>query len=157
KPDPDAKVRFAVRHLSARSDQQFGVDLVDISFNVRGGEILGIGGIAGNGQSELMAALSGEILAQEPAIIEIDGVAVGRIGPDGRRGRGACFVPEERNGHGAVRDMTLAENALLSAYRRRQLARLGIIDRLRTFLFAGEVVADFDVRTSGPKAEARSL
>jgi ABC-type uncharacterized transport system ATPase subunit len=157
KPDPQARIRFAVRDLSATSDQQFGVDLAHIGFEVRAGEILGIGGIAGNGQSELMAALSGEILAPSANAIEIDGVAVGRIGPDGRRGRGACFVPEERNGHGAVRDMTLAENALLSAYRRRQLARLGIIDRLRTFLFASEVVKDFDVRTSGPRAEARSL
>jgi ABC-type uncharacterized transport system ATPase subunit len=157
KLDPAAPVRFAVDKLSARSDQQFGVDLHDISFAVRAGEILGIGGIAGNGQSELMAALSGEILARHPSAITIDNQPVGRIGPDGRRGRGACFVPEERNDHGAVRDMTLSENALLSAYRRRQLAPRGIIDRLRTFLFATDVVTDFDVRTSGPKAEARSL
>ncbi|WP_374367005.1 ABC transporter ATP-binding protein [Dongia sp.] len=157
KPDPHAKIRFAVRHLSAKSDQQFGIDLHDINFTVQAGEILGIGGIAGNGQSELMAALSGEILARDAEAIRIDDVAVGRIGPDGRRSRGACFVPEERNDHGAVRDMTLSENALLSAYRRRQLAKRGIIDRLRTFLFATDVVKDFDVRTSGPKAEARSL
>jgi ABC-type uncharacterized transport system ATPase subunit len=157
RPDPQAPVRFAVHHLSIASDQQFGVDLDDINFAVRAGEILGIGGIAGNGQAELMAALSGETHSRDPGTVIIDGEAVGRIGPDGRRARGACFVPEERNGHGAVRDMSLAENALLSAYRRRQLVRRGIIDRLRTFLFADEVVTDFDVRTTGPKAEARSL
>ena len=156
-PNPQAAIRFTVKNLSITSDQQFGVDLKDVSFAVRAGEILGIGGIAGNGQGELMAALSGETHAAEPATIEIDGKAMGRVGPSGRRAAGACFVPEERNGHGAVRDMTLAENALLSAYHRRQLANMGIIDRLRTFLFASEVVKDFDVRTSGPKAEARSL
>jgi simple sugar transport system ATP-binding protein len=157
RPDAAAPIRLAVQGLSLRSSQQFGVDLQGVNFTVQAGEILGIGGIAGNGQGELMAALSGEILAPNPEAIAIDGVAVGHIGPDGRRRQGACFVPEERHDHGAVRDMTLAENALLSAYRRRRLARMGIIDRLRTLIFAGEVVEDFDVRTSGPRAEARSL
>ncbi|MBL8709123.1 MAG: ABC transporter ATP-binding protein [Rhodospirillaceae bacterium] len=157
RPDFDAATRLVVAHLTRASDQQFGTDLHDITFDVRAGEILGIGGIAGNGQSELMAVLSGEVLADRSERITLDGQPVGRVGPDGRRACGACFVPEERNDHGAVREMTLAENAFLSGHRRRNLARRGIIDRLRTLLFAGEVVSDFDVRTSGPKAEARSL
>ncbi|MBI2254830.1 MAG: ABC transporter ATP-binding protein [Proteobacteria bacterium] len=155
--DEGAATRLSVRNLNIKSDQQFGTDLKGISFEVKAGEILGIGGIAGNGQNELMAALSGETLAEEPGTISLDGVAVGKLGPDGRRASGGCFVPEERNGHGAVRDMTLAENALLSGYRRRGLVQIGVIDDSRTTTFAGEVIRGFDVRTTGPKAEARSL
>jgi simple sugar transport system ATP-binding protein len=156
-PDATAATRLVVRNLSAKSDQPFGTDLKEISFAVRAGEILGIGGIAGNGQNELMAALSGETLSHDAGTITLDGVPVGKLGPDGRRASGGCFVPEERNGHGAVRDMTLAENALLSGYRRRGLVQIGVIDDSRTTSFAGEVIRGFDVRTTGPKAEARSL
>jgi ABC-type uncharacterized transport system ATPase subunit len=155
--DAAAATRLAVRNLSLKSDQQFGTDLKWIGFEVKAGEILGIGGIAGNGQNELMAALSGETLSATADTITLDGVAIGKLGPDGRRATGGCFVPEERNGHGAVRDMTLAENALLSGYRRRGLVQIGVIDDSRTTSFAGEVIKGFDVRTTGPKAEARSL
>ncbi len=155
--DEAAAVRLAVRNLTIESEQQFGVDLRDISFDVRAGEILGIGGIAGNGQNELMSALSGEMLSDGPEKILLDGVPVGRMGPDGRRVCGGSFVPEERNDHGAVREMTLAENALLSGYGRRGLVKLGMVDMKRIAAFAGEVIKRFDVRTTGPKAEARSL
>jgi simple sugar transport system ATP-binding protein len=149
--------RLAVQRLSLRSDQQFGTDLADISFTVAGGEILGIGGIAGNGQTELMAALSGESVSDRPDAIVIDGKAVGGLGPGRRRSSGATYVPEERNGHGSVRDMTLAENALLSAYRRLGLVRNCLISVAEATRFAGKIISAFDVRTTGPAAEARSL
>ncbi len=151
-----AAVRLSVDGLSLTSDQQFGTDLSDIRLQVRAGEILGIAGIAGNGQGELMAALSGEVRSRADAI-RIDGVAAGRLGPRERRALGACFVPEERNGHAAVGSMSLAENGFLSGHMRRLLARLGLIDGPRTAGFAHEVIARFDVRTTGPAAEARSL
>ena len=149
--------RLLVSDLSLKSAQPFGTDLKGIGFGVAPGEILGIGGIAGNGQNELMAALSGEALAPHAEAIRIDGVPVGKLGPAARRVSGACFVPEERNGHGAVGYMTLSENALLSGYRRRGLVQHGLIDDSRTTTFAGEVIKGFDVRTTGPSAEARSL
>ncbi|WP_374381269.1 ABC transporter ATP-binding protein [Dongia sp.] len=155
--DEAAATRLSVRNLSVQSEQQFGVDLRDISFEVRAGEILGIGGIAGNGQNELMSALSGESLCNSPETILLDDTPVGRMGPEGRRLCGGSFVPEERNDHGAVREMTLAENALLSGYGRRGLVQLGMVDMKRIAAFAGEVIKRFDVRTTGPKAEARSL
>jgi len=149
--------RLAVQGLSLVSDRQFGTDLHDIGFSVAGGEILGIGGIAGNGQNELMAALTGEVLANRPDAIRIDGGPVGHLGPGPRRSLGATFVPEERNGHGAVRDMSLSENAFLSGHRRKSLMRRGLIDGRRTRAFAEEVIRGFDVRTRGPEARARSL
>ena len=149
--------RLTVQGLQLASQQQFGTDLKDISFAVAGGEILGIGGIAGNGQNELMAALSGEALADRPEAVLIDGRPVGRLGPGQRRSLGAAFVPEERNDHGAVRGMSLTENAFLSGYRPLGLARRGLIDTKRSLGYAREVIQDFDVRTPGPASEARSL
>ena len=79
------------------------------------------------------------------------------MGPHERRRIHGCFVPEERNGHAAVTTMTLAENAFLSAFIRRALVRFGVIDKKKTSAFAEHIIKAFDVRTTGPKAEARSL
>jgi simple sugar transport system ATP-binding protein len=139
------------------SSHQFGTDLKDISFSVRAGEILGIAGIAGNGQTELMDALSGEVAAGKPETILLDSNAIGHLGPSERRKLGGCFVPEERYGHGAVTTMTLAENAFLSGNVRAALARFGVIRQARTLDFARGIIERFDVRTTGPNAVARSL
>lgn len=149
--------RLKVSKLTTRSNQQFGTDLKDISFSVAGGEIFGIAGIAGNGQGELMDALSGEIPAGSPGNILMDGAPVGLERPRARRRRGGCFLPEERNGHGAVGPMTLAENGFLSAHVRGALGRFGLINARRTREFAARVISAFDVRTTGPLAEAHSL
>ena len=152
-----APPRLVLDKLTIRSPHHFGTDLKDISLSLKGGEILGIAGIAGNGQSELMDALSGEIAAGRPESIMIDGVPAGHMGPHERRRIHGCFVPEERNGHAAVTTMTLAENAFLSAFIRRALVRFGVIDKKKTSAFAEHIIKAFDVRTTGPKAEARSL
>jgi ABC-type multidrug transport system ATPase subunit len=88
----DAKPRLILDRLTIRSNQQFGTDLKDISFSVAAGEILGIAGIAGNGQSELMDALSGEIPAGSPKNIILDGAQIGHEGPSARRKRGRRHV-----------------------------------------------------------------
>jgi ABC-type uncharacterized transport system ATPase subunit len=152
-----APPRLVLDKLTIRSTHQFGTDLKDISLSLAGGEILGIAGIAGNGQSELMDALSGEVPAGRPESVMIDGVAAGHMGPHERRQIHGCFVPEERNGHGAVTTMTLAENAFLSGFVQQVLVRFGVINTKKTAAFAAHIIKRFDVRTTGPKAEARSL
>jgi len=152
-----ATPRLVLDRLTIRSPNQFGTDLKDVSLTLGAGEILGIAGIAGNGQGELMDALSGEIPAGRPQNILIDGTPAGHMGPRERRRLRACFVPEERNGHGAVTTMSLAENGFLSAFRRASLIRFGLIDNKRTFAFAEDIIAKYDVRTTGPTAQARSL
>ena len=153
----NAAPRLVLDRLTVRSPSEFGTDLKDISLSLARGEILGIAGIAGNGQSELMDALSGEILAGKPGTVTIDGIAAGHMGPVERRRVRGCFVPEERNGHGAVTTMSLAENAFLSGFLQGALVRFGIINHRRTSDFAQSIIKRFDVRTTGPKAEARSL
>ena len=155
--DNAAKPRLVLDRLSIRSTQQFGTDLKQINLSVASGEILGIAGIAGNGQSELMDALSGEVPSGKPEAIMLDGAAVGHMGPQERRRLGGCFVPEERNGHGAVTNMTLAENGFLSGHARGLMSRFGIVNHTRTAAFATDIIKRFDVRTTGPKAEAQSL
>jgi simple sugar transport system ATP-binding protein len=150
-------VRLKATGLSLASEAQFGVDLKDVSLEVRAGEILGIAGVAGNGQSELMQALIGERPAGASGAIVVDGTPVGNAGPSARRALGMCFVPEERLGHASVADMTLWENAALTATPRMGLSRLGFLKPAKARTFAGKVVDGFDVRTAGVDSAARSL
>ncbi len=156
-PGETGPVRLAIKGLTLASDEQFGVDLSDLALEVKAGEITGIAGVAGNGQIELMEALIGERLAPDNSAIMIDGEAIGRAGPNRRRALGMCFVPEERLGHGAVPEMGLWENTVLTARSRMQLVRGGLIDAQKARAFAEGIVADFGVRTAGVTHAARSL
>ena len=153
----NALPRLVLDRLTLRSPNPFGTGLKDISLSIKGGEVLGLAGIAGNGQAELMDALSGEVLAGHPETVLMDGTPAGHLGPQARRRLRGCFVPEERNGHGAVTTMTLAENAFLSGAVRQALVRFGVISHRRTLAFTQSIISRFDVRASGPGAEARSL
>ena len=150
-------VRLKVDRLSLPSEHQFGVDLDAISLEVKGGEILGIAGVAGNGQIELMAALIGERLMDSGSAIAVDAIPVGRLGPQQRRATGMAFIPEERLGHAAVPSMSLTENTVLSALSRKNLARHGFIDVERSQSFALEIVDKFNVKTAGIGHAAKSL
>ncbi len=150
-------IRLSVQGLSLDGEPPFGTDLEAVTFEARAGEILGIAGVAGNGQSELLTALSGERLAGSADAITLDGRPVGREGAGPRRALGLACVPEERNGHAAVPDFSLADNAVLTARHRLPLAPLGVIARGDVARFATAVIQRFDVRTTGPAALARSL
>jgi simple sugar transport system ATP-binding protein len=150
-------VRLEVDALTIASEEHFGVDLAEVSFDVRAGEILGLAGVAGNGQIELMEVLTGERLAPSPAVITIDGAPVGHLGPAERRNLGMAFVPEERLGHAAVPDMSLADNTLLAAASTPGLIARGLIYPAAAAKFAMDIVAAFDVRTAGVGHAARSL
>ena len=149
--------RLAVENLSLPGEPPFGTDLAGITFEARAGEILGIAGVAGNGQGELLAALSGERQGVAPRAIRLDGREIGTLDAGARRARGLACVPEERNGHAAVPDFTLAENALLTARHRLPLAPAGIVANGALGGFAQAVIRRFDVRTTGTGALARSL
>ncbi len=149
-------VGLDVRGLSLASPIPFGTSLKDVSFAVRAGEVLGIAGVAGNGQDELLLALSGE-LRSVPGAVRIAGADVGHLGPNARRRLGLVAAPEERLGHAAAPDMSLVENALLSGQVRQGLSRLGFIDWAAAAAFAARIVAAFDVRTPGTHVAARAL
>ncbi len=153
---PKGEVALEVAGLSVASPIPFGTSLKDIRFSVAKGEVLGIAGVAGNGQDELLLALSGE-LRSAPAAVRINGQEAGHLGPNTRRAAGLVAAPEERLGHAAAPDMTLTENALLSGVVRKGLTRQGFIDWGATRRFAAEIIRTFDVRTPGTEVAARAL
>jgi general nucleoside transport system ATP-binding protein len=150
------EVVLTLANLSANSPSAFGMPLRDISVEVRRGEVLGIGGVAGNGQDELLAALSGEMLTK-PGMIAFQGQDVSVLGPVSRRALGILAAPEERLGHAAAPDMSLTENAMLTGAAREGLERGGILDWAAARRFAEKIIETFDVRTPGPGNAARSL
>jgi simple sugar transport system ATP-binding protein len=148
--------RLVVNDLTMTPDDPHGVRLVRVAFDVRGGEIFGIAGVAGNGQDELFAALSGERLAPSAGDIVIDGHDVGEFGISQRRKLGAAFVPEERLGHGTAPRMKLSENALLTGHS-NGMVQHGFIDRGATLATVDRTTATFDVRKAKRDPEAVSL
>ncbi|WP_210527083.1 ABC transporter ATP-binding protein [Rubellimicrobium arenae] len=150
------EVVLEVQGLSAASPRQHGMALRDVTFSVSRGEVLGIGGVAGNGQDELLLALSGE-MRTAPGMVRLGSDPIGRCSPSERRARGLLCAPEERMGHAAAPDMTLTENAFLTGRVRERLARGGFVDWTGARSFAERVIRGFDVRTPGPGAAARSL
>ena len=147
---------LVVRDLSLPADDPFGTPLVNISLTVRVGEIVGIAGVSGNGQKELMAALSGERRIDDASQIMLLGTAAGRLDAAQRRALGFAFVPEERLGRGAVPEMSLADNALLTAHR-QHLVTLGIVRQDAVRDYAVETIRAYSVKAGGPNAAARSL
>ena len=149
-------VALTLTRLSAPAPHQFGTALHDISLTVRHGEILGVGGVAGNGQDELVAALSGEMRVS-PSMVRMKNDDIGHLPPNARRARGLCAAPEERNGHAAAPDMTLVENALLTGNIRKGLSSHGFLKWDLARDFAKDIIEKFDVRTPSPNSTARSL
>jgi len=155
-PSELGEVRLRLNGLSQASDDPFGTELKDIQLEVSSGEIFGIAGVSGNGQQELLYALSGEVLLADSNAIEICGTPAGNKLPDQRRVFGMGFVPEERLGRGAVPQMSLADNALLTAHGKDMLNR-GMIRFERVTQFASECIEKFNVKCGGTRAAAKSL
>lgn len=141
--------------LSLAADEPFGIALRDIRLSLREGEILGVAGVAGNGQKELLAALSGERHAPRAVDVRIAGKDAGTLGPAARRALGLTFIPEERLGRGAVGDMSLTENGLLTTSAR--FATGGFIRFGAVARYAADIIDKFKVVAAGVGALGSSL
>ena len=153
------EVVLAVKDLSLPRPSPFGMDLHHVALDVRAGEIVGIAGVSGNGQQELMAALSGEDPRAAPGSITLLGVDIARASPRARRRLGLHFVPEERLGRGAVPTLSLAQNTLLTRTEAvgREWWQFGWIATRRVQRLAEELISRFNVRAGGAGAAAKSL
>jgi general nucleoside transport system ATP-binding protein len=149
--------RLVVNNLSLAPDDPHGVPLQDISLELRGGEILGIAGVAGNGQDEFFSALSGERRSNDPGTVVIEGIAAGHLSITQRRKLGAAFVPEERLGHGTAPRMKLSENALLTGHAASGMVKFGFVDTPATLSAVDRATKTFDVRKAKRDPEAASL
>lgn len=150
------EVLLKVENLTLAPADEFGTRLRDISFELKAGEVLGIAGVAGNGQDELLAALSGE-RTTAPKTLTLEGAPVGRMGPNARRAVGLLAAPEERLGHAAAPEMSLTENALLTGDIRENLTKNGFVAWGKARDFAASVIKAFDVRTPGTETAAGAL
>ncbi len=149
--------RLVLDRLTIDTERRRGGGLRDVSLEVAGGEVVGVAGVAGEGQADLMDALVGETLGDRDDAVRVDGVAVGRARPTRRRTAGMAFVPEDRNNEASVADMSLAENVLLSHHTAERLAPGGWIDAGRMRSWASRTRDAFNVRAGGSHPVAGSL
>ena len=149
------EVALSVKGLTVVRQDPFGTDLQGVSLDLRAGEILGVAGVSGNGQRELLACLSGEDRRAPKGSITLLGQEASRMGPSQRRDLGLHFVPEERLGRGAVPGLSLAYNTLLT--RREPIQGGWWIDRRRARELASHLISRFHVRAGGPDSLAQSL
>jgi ABC-type uncharacterized transport system ATPase subunit len=150
---PDCLELFAI---SLKPEEPFGTALKEVTLALRAGEILGIAGVSGNGQKELLAVMSGERLTGRSDALAICGTEAGLLSAAARRRLGLAFVPEERLGRGAVAEMSLTENALLTGYQ-TALVQGGVIRFADLKRFAAGIIEKFKVKASGVEALGGSL
>ena len=156
KPRASDEIVLEIDNLCRNADSAFGVPLKKIHFKVLAGEILGIGGVAGNGQEELLAALSGETKVESDAI-RLKNAPIGHLNPDARRVLGLHAAPADRMGHAAAPNMTLVDNAILTGNRRERLSSRGFIRWDAASQFCQRIIHAFNVRTPGPWNTAGTL
>ena len=155
RPAQPGAMALTVQRLSLAKQNPFGTTLVDMALQVRAGEIVGVAGVSGNGQQELMAALSGEDPRATPGSITLFGADIAQASPRHRRKLGLHFVPEERLGRGAVPTLSLAQNTLLT--RTEAVSRSGWINTSAVRALAQSLIERYQVKAGGPAAAAKSL
>ena len=154
KPVGDALLEVCDLSLSAQDP--LGVTLSNMNLTINRGEVLGLAGVAGNGQKEFLSALNGERALPKAEMLRLEGRNIGLEGPEIRRRHGIAFVPEERLGRGSVPEMPLTSNTLLTWHHKGQVKN-GFIDQALVRAQAAKIKETFDVRAAGISAEAKSL
>jgi len=155
--EPQAPGAVVVRLVDLRVDGPGGAVLLDgVSLELREGEILGIAGVAGNGQSALADLLSG-LSVPAAGTVDLFGESVHEWQPRAVIDRGIGRIPEDRHAAGTIADMSVAENAIAEIYRQPEFARRGFVDWPRARAFAQGIIADYDVKCPSSSAPMRLL
>ncbi|MHA6644544.1 ABC transporter ATP-binding protein [Mesorhizobium sp. A623] len=155
-----AQTLLEIKNLSRKPATPFSIPLRNINLSVRAGEVIGIAGVAGNGQGEFFETISGEVRQADRASVRIRGKDAGDLNITGRRLLGAAFVPEERLGHGTAPNMKLSENLLLSRHAtdaKAFVGAAGLIKADAVYGSAQRIIKEMDVRKSAPDPEAAAL
>jgi ABC-type uncharacterized transport system ATPase subunit len=148
-------VMLRVNKLCLAPEDEFGTALSNVELEVCAGEIVGVAGVSGNGQKELAAVLSGEDARATGGMVEFEGKDISHASPEARRRLGVHFIPEERLGRGAVPELSLPENTLLT--RNGSVGRGGFLSRVAMQRLAQHLVQRFRVKTARVEARAGSL
>lgn len=153
-PQPKAPV-LEIRDLIVEGNR--GVDaLRGLSLEVKAGEILGVAGIEGNGQSELIEAITG-LRKTKTGSIKLNGSEIQNQPPRKITERGVGHIPEDRHKRGLVLDYSIGENMVLQTYYKSPFAKAGILQRNAIFEYARKLIKQFDVRTPSEDTPARAL
>ncbi|HVL94773.1 MAG TPA: ABC transporter ATP-binding protein [Solirubrobacteraceae bacterium] len=127
-----------------------------VSFSVRAGEVVGIAGVDGNGQAELVECVTG-LRRPDAGSVRAGGVEIAGRGVRGALAAGLAHIPEDRHRRGLVLDFTLAENLALREYARPPLARRGLLSPGRLRRYASPLLGEYDVRGGEPDTPAMAL
>ena len=155
KTDANPKdVVLNVKNLSVKS--KHGAALNDVSFNVRAGEIIGIAGIEGNGQTELIEAIAG-LIAIDKGKIELANTDISTLSVRRRTEMGIAHVPEDRHKRGLLLDSDLEENAILGVHYRPPVTSGGFMNSTAIETRTKEIIKNFDVRPPNAELAAKNL
>ncbi len=147
---------LAVQNLRVTRDTG-GTAVQDVSFDLHAGEILGIAGVQGNGQTELIEALTG-LRSLQAGRISLQGRDITHASPRFLNQKGAaCHVPEDRHAYGMVDGFTVAQNLILNRYHAAPFARYGMLQRRAIQAHAQDLAARFDIRLADVGQRAGSL
>ncbi|WP_108993407.1 ABC transporter ATP-binding protein [Paenibacillus agaridevorans] len=149
------EVVLDIRNLRMKGDQ--GKPALDgTTLQVRAGEIFGIAGVDGNGQSELIYAITGMRKVQEGNVF-LNGSDLTNKSPRDISTAGVGHIPEDRHKHGLVLDFSVSENMILNTYFQPEYGRYGFVDFKAMDKLAADLVGEYDVRLSGIHTDARAL
>ena len=154
KDDDDTEPALIVDRLC--TNQAHSVPLDRVSFSIRAGEILGLAGVAGNGQSELVGALTGRVKPRSGEI-HLRGRNLAGLSPKEIRDAGTTHIPEEGPVYGLMPDHSIAENLILGIHRRPQFGKRWGLDPALIQRHAASLIAEFDIRPSVPETPAATL
>ena len=152
---PSGEVTLRVRGVQVLDDRGI-LAVAGVSLTLHAGEILGIAGVQGNGQTELVEALTG-LRRAVAGSIELQGVDVTKVTPRQLAARGVAHIPEDRHKHGLVEDYTIADNLVLTTYYQRPFARGVVRCAMAIAAHASRLLQAFDVRAPNPSIRAGSL
>lgn len=156
KPSTPGEPILCVEHLSVLNNKKV-LGLKDFSLTVRAGEIVGIAGVEGNGQTELVEAITG-LRKSQSGKITIKNEDITHYSIRKRTQTGIGHIPEDRHKHGLVLDYTMGDNMILQVYRERPFSNKGILNREAINEYANKIIKAFDVRSGeGAASIARSL
>lgn len=154
-PHAPGEVVLEVRDLSVLDAD--GRTMVDsVSFSVRAGEVVGIAGVQGNGQTELVDALTG-LRNSTRGNVALDGHDISSASPRVRHAKGIAHIPEDRQRQGLVGGLSVAENLVLTRYHDEEFSNGIIMDWPAAHRAAENLIAEYDVRTPSPDVEASTL
>ncbi|MGX1901715.1 nucleoside ABC transporter ATP-binding protein [Thermolongibacillus altinsuensis] len=155
KPPKVGKPVLEIKDLVVKDSR--GVTVVDhLNLTVHSGEIVGIAGVDGNGQSELIEAITG-LIKSESGSIKLNGKEIRNLTPRQITEAGVGHIPQDRHKHGLVLDFPIAENMVLQTYYKEPYSKNGILNFKKIYEKARQLIQEFDVRTPDEYTKARAL